>query len=67
MAREIDSANASLGRVERVRKFIIAPVQLTTVEGLHTALQKVKRDEVVRRFTDLIESLYVETADLKVG
>jgi long-chain acyl-CoA synthetase len=67
MAREIERANAALGRVERVRKFIIAPVQLTTVEGLHTALQKVKRDEVVRRFNDLIEPLYVETADLKVG
>jgi long-chain acyl-CoA synthetase len=67
MAREIDRANAALGRVERVRKFVIAPVQLATVEGLHTALQKVKRDEVVRRFNNLIEPLYVETADLKVG
>jgi long-chain acyl-CoA synthetase len=67
MAREIDRANAALGRVERVRKFVIAPAPLATIEGLHTALQKVKRDEVVRRFTDLIESLYVETADLKVG
>jgi long-subunit acyl-CoA synthetase (AMP-forming) len=53
--------------VERVRKFVIAPAPLATIEGLHTALQKVKRDEVVRRFTDLIEPLYVETADLKVG
>jgi long-chain acyl-CoA synthetase len=67
MAREIDRANAALGRVERVRKFVIAPVPLATIEGLHTALQKVKRDEVVRRFTDLIEPLYVETADRKVG
>jgi long-chain acyl-CoA synthetase len=67
MAREIDRANAALGRVERVRKFVIAPAPLATIEGLHTALQKVKRDEVVRRFTDLIEPLYVETADLKVG
>jgi long-subunit acyl-CoA synthetase (AMP-forming) len=67
VAREIDRANATLGRVECVRKFVIAPVPLATIEGLHTALQKVKRDEVVRRFTDLIESLYVETADLKVG
>lgn len=67
IAREIENANAALGRVERVRKFVLAPTPFAAVEGLYTALQKIKRDEVVRRFTDLIEPLYAETADLKVG
>jgi long-chain acyl-CoA synthetase len=67
LAQEIERANSGLGRVERIRKFIVAPSPFSQMEGIYTSLQKIRREEVIRRFSTLIDALYVETADLKVG
>ena len=55
---EIDRQQRELATYERVRKFALLPEPFTVENGMMTPTLKVKRKEVERRYTDLIESLY---------
>ncbi|HNY65155.1 MAG TPA: long-chain fatty acid--CoA ligase [Deltaproteobacteria bacterium] len=55
---DIQKANAELEDYERIKKFIILPRKLTVDSGEMTPTMKVKRNEVIKRFTSEIEGLY---------
>jgi long-chain acyl-CoA synthetase len=55
---EVDRVNASLARVEHVRKFAILPKRLYEEDGEVTPTMKVKRQHVNAAFRDLIEDMY---------
>jgi long-chain acyl-CoA synthetase len=56
--REVDQVNATLARVEHVRKFALLPKRLYEEDGEVTPTMKVKRQHVNAAFRDLIEDLY---------
>jgi len=56
--REIKSLNASLSRVEQVKKFTILPKKLYEEDGEVTPTMKVKRKFINEAFADLIEAMY---------
>ena len=55
---EIRSINASLSRVEQVKKFTILPKKLYEEDGEVTPTMKVKRKFINEAFGDLIEAMY---------
>ena len=55
---EMDAVNATLSRVENVRKFTILPKKLYEEDGEVTPTMKVKRRAVNDAFADLIEAMY---------
>jgi long-chain acyl-CoA synthetase len=55
---EVDRVNATLARVENVRKFTILPKKLYEEDGEVTPTMKVKRKFVHEAFDDLIETMY---------
>jgi long-chain acyl-CoA synthetase len=55
---EVDAVNATLARVENVRKFTILPKKLYEEDGEVTPTMKVKRKYVYKAFSDLIEAMY---------
>ncbi len=55
---EVDAVNATLARVENVRKFTILPKKLYEEDGEVTPTMKVKRKYVYKAFADLIEAMY---------
>ena len=58
--REIRRVNATLARVENIRKFTILPKKLYEEDGEVTPTMKVKRKFVHEAFDDLIASMYGE-------
>jgi len=54
----VDTVNASVGRVEQVKRFTILPADLTQGTGELTPTLKVKRHVVEKRFAAEIEALY---------
>jgi long-chain acyl-CoA synthetase len=56
--RELDGVNASLSRVEQIKKFTILPKKLYVEDGEVTPTMKVKRNFVNEAFKDLIEAMY---------
>jgi long-chain acyl-CoA synthetase len=59
--REIEKVNAQLGWVERIRRFSVAPSAFSTLSGVYTAMQKLRREEVIRQLAPLVEAMYLET------
>lgn len=59
---EIDSVNATLARVETVKKFAIIPRDLSHDDGELTATRKVKRAYMESQFRELIDEMYRDDA-----
>jgi len=55
---EVDQVNATLARVENVRKFTILPKKLYEEDGEVTPTMKVKRKFVHEAFSEYIEAMY---------
>lgn len=55
---EIRKANEYLARVEQVRSFKLLPKELNQDDGELTATQKVRRREIHKKYSELIESIY---------
>jgi long-chain acyl-CoA synthetase len=55
---EVNQVNATLARVENIRKFTILPKKLYEEDGEMTPTMKVKRKFVNEAFSDLIEAMY---------
>ena len=58
LAAAVETANADLEPVERVKRFRVVPTRLTPENGLLTPTLKQKRDAICERFGDEIESMY---------
>jgi len=58
--REVDKVNRTLSPWETVKKFYLLDEQLTIENGELTPTQKVKRPVVNERYSDEIDSLYME-------
>jgi long-chain acyl-CoA synthetase len=55
----VDRANARVSRAESIRKFTILPVQFTEDSGHLTPKMSIKRNIIVKDFTNEIEAMYV--------
>ena len=56
--KEVDKVNATLSRVESIKKFTILPKKLYEEDGEVTPTMKVKRKYVNEAFKNLIEAMY---------
>lgn len=56
--RAIDGANASVSRAESIRKFTILEHDLTEASGYLTPKLSIKRDVILRDFSDVIAGMY---------
>ena len=57
---EVERLNASLARVEQVKKFRILPKELDPEEGDTTPTRKIRRAHFERMFQDLIDDMYAD-------
>jgi long-chain acyl-CoA synthetase len=57
---EIEGVNNELARVETIKKFAIIPRDLSHDDGEMTPTRKVKRAEMEKQFSDLIDGMYSE-------
>jgi long-chain acyl-CoA synthetase len=55
---EVKAVNASLARVEQIRKFRLIPKKLYEEDGEVTPTMKIKRKYIHQAFEDLIEEMY---------
>ncbi len=55
---EVEGVNATLARVEQIRKFRLIPKKLYEEDGEVTPTMKVKRKYIHQAFKDLIEEMY---------
>jgi long-chain acyl-CoA synthetase len=55
---EVEGVNATLARVEQIRKFRLIPKKLYEEDGEVTPTMKVKRKYIHQAFEDLIEEMY---------
>jgi long-chain acyl-CoA synthetase len=67
IAREVETANESLARVEQVKKFRIIPKILDPEEGETTPTRKVKRNHLHDQFKELIEDMYLDDSKKKTA
>jgi long-chain acyl-CoA synthetase len=69
LSREVEQANAALGRVEQVKAFRILDRELDPeVEGeAVTATRKIKRALLQRQFTHLIEQMYTDDEERRIA
>lgn len=58
---EVEKANATLGRVEQVKRFVLLDKELDQDDAELTATQKVRRKVIEERYADLIAGLYGES------
>lgn len=58
LQRAIDEANKLVSRPESIRRFTILPRDFTEAEGHLTPSMKLRRDVIMRDFTDEMEGLY---------
>ncbi len=58
IVQDIQQVNTELEDYERIKKYFILPRKLTVESGEMTPTLKVKRNEVLKHFTDEIEVLY---------
>jgi long-chain acyl-CoA synthetase len=56
--KEIKQVNATLARVESIRKLTLLPKRLYEEDGEVTPTMKIKRKVVSERFKDIIEAMY---------
>ncbi len=54
----VNRANATVSKVESIRKFKVLPRSLTEAEGEFSASMKVRRKVVVDHFADLVNEIY---------
>jgi long-chain acyl-CoA synthetase len=57
--KAVDAANSTVSRAESIRKFEILDAELTEASGHLTPKMSIKRDVIVKDFTDVIEGMYV--------
>lgn len=55
---EVERVNATLARVETIKKFAILPKRLYHEDGEVTATLKVKRSSIAKKYRHLIEEMY---------
>jgi long-chain acyl-CoA synthetase len=55
---DIDDVNSKFSRVENIRKFRIFTKQLDHDDEELTATQKVKRANIINKFSDVVEEIY---------
>lgn len=69
VAKEIETANAQLARVEQVKKFRVIPKELDPEDESDpiTANRKVQRKQMFERFRDLVESMYSQDEDARIA
>ncbi len=68
--RAVDAANAKVSRAESIRKFVVLDADLTEASGHLTPKISIKRNVIVKDFTDEIEAMYVaapETQGASLG
>jgi long-subunit acyl-CoA synthetase (AMP-forming) len=58
----VDEVNTGLAREARITAFRLLPTELDEESGLLTSTFQVRRDAVVARFVDLVESMYATEA-----
>jgi long-chain acyl-CoA synthetase len=58
----VDDANKAVSRAESIRAFRILPVDFTEAGGELTPSLKVRRSEVLKRYTDEVASIYTDPA-----
>ena len=58
IAREVDAVNRTLSQVESVKRFALLPRRFYEEEGDVTPTKKVKRRNIEKRYSELVESLY---------
>jgi long-chain acyl-CoA synthetase len=56
--RAVDHANEHVSRAESIRKFTVLPIELTEASGHLTPKMSIKRDIIVKDFTDIIDEMY---------
>jgi long-chain acyl-CoA synthetase len=67
IAQEVENANTQLARVEQVKKFRIIPKELDPEEGDTTPTRKVKRRHTYTLFQNLVEEMYQDATDARIG
>ena len=69
LAREVEQANAALGRVEQVKSFRILDRELDPeVEGeAVTATRKIKRSLLQQQFSHLIDEMYADDEERRIA
>ncbi|MBI5067597.1 MAG: AMP-binding protein [Deltaproteobacteria bacterium] len=58
IGHEVDRVNKTLSQVESVKRFALLPRRFYEEEGDVTPTKKVKRRNIEKRYSDLVESLY---------
>jgi long-chain acyl-CoA synthetase len=58
IGHEVDQVNKTLSQVESVKRFALLPRRFYEEEGDVTPTKKVKRRNIEKRYSDLVESLY---------
>ena len=58
LAKQVEEVNASLARVQAIKKFTIVPEEFTTEGGELTPTMKLKRRIINEKFANEIESMY---------
>ena len=56
--KEVKKLNHDLGDVEKIKKFELVADEWSSATGIITPTLKVKRNVVMRRYNDLIETLF---------
>ncbi|MFV0433214.1 MAG: AMP-dependent synthetase/ligase [Leucobacter sp.] len=60
--RAVDQGNSHVSRAESIRKFVILPTEFTEANGHLTPKMSIKRDNIMRDFSDEIDKLYEGTS-----
>jgi long-chain acyl-CoA synthetase len=58
LQKAVDDANEAVSKAEAIRKFVILPIEFTEENGALTPSLKVKRNVVLDRFGEDVESIY---------
>ncbi|MEU3980117.1 AMP-dependent synthetase/ligase [Streptomyces sp. NPDC026672] len=59
LQRAVDDANRMVSRPESIRKFAVLPIDFTEYAGHLTPSMKLRRDQIMHDFTEVVEQLYV--------
>lgn len=69
IAKEVETANAQLARVEQVKKFRIIPKELDPEDEADaiTATRKVQRRKMYEEFKELVDSMYTREEEARIA